>query len=77
MKPGKHVPLSSTYLYYNANGETGVDRRLGLCPGRLCLSRYDGAGRKTVESVFRVAPNISQRGRAETGDNLYSTTFFH
>ncbi|MCX7722211.1 MAG: DUF6531 domain-containing protein, partial [Verrucomicrobiae bacterium] len=64
-------------FYYNRNGELEWYDGPRSNPEDFIWFDYDGAGRKTVEIRWRSRAKQDGSGvEAETGDNLYATTFF-
>lgn len=69
--------LSGDYSYYNDNGELVWSDGPRYNPEDYVWRDYDGAGRRTTEIRWRSRTKADGSGvEAETGDNLYSTTFF-
>jgi RHS repeat-associated protein len=71
------VPASTEYYYYNENGELNWYDGPRSNPEDYVWYDYDGAGRKIQEIRWRSRAKADGSGvEAETGDNLYATTFF-
>ncbi len=75
-EPGRSIPLAWGYSYYNENGELTWSDGPRFDPEDYVWRDYDGAGRKTVEIRWLTRARPDGTGvQAETGDNLYATTF--
>jgi RHS repeat-associated protein len=71
------APLSTEYFYYNGNGELTWYDGPRYEPEDYVWRDYDGAGRKTEEIHWRSRAKADGSGvEAETGDNLFATTFY-
>ena len=68
------VPSAWNYYYYNENGELTWEDGPRFDPEDYSWRDYDGAGRKTEETVWRSRAMADGSGvEAETGDDLYAT----
>lgn len=66
-----------TYNYYNDNGDLVWTDGPRFNPEDYIWRDYDGAGRKIQEIHWRSRAKADGSGvQAETGDNLYATTFY-
>jgi RHS repeat-associated protein len=73
---GASLPASWEYSYYNENGEPTWSDGPRFDPEDYVWRDYDGSGRKTQEIRWRSKANSTGTGvEAESGDNLYVTTF--
>lgn len=73
---GEGVPMAWDFSYYNENGEVTWTDGSRFNPEDYIWRDYDGAGRKTQEIHWRSRAKSDGTGvEAETGDNLYATTF--
>ena len=69
--------LARETFYYNPNGELEWYDGPRSNPDDLIWFSYDGAGRKVQQIQWRSRAKADGTGiEAETGDNLYATTFF-
>lgn len=73
---GQSAPMAWDFSYYNENGELTWTDGSRFDPEDYVWRDYDGAGRKTQEIRWRSRGKIDGSGvEAETGDDLYATTF--
>jgi RHS repeat-associated protein len=73
---GTTVPLTWDYSYYNPNGDLVWSDGPRFDPEDYIWRDYDGAGRLCSEIRWRSRAKVDGSGvEAETGDNLYSTSF--
>jgi len=74
---GQSIPLAWEYSYYNQNGQVTWYDGPRFNPEDYSYRDYDGAGRKYVEIRWRTRGKQDGGGvEAETGDNLYATSFY-
>ena len=72
------VSLARETFYYNRNGELEWRDGPATSPEDYTWYDYDGAGRKIQEIHWRARAKADGTGvEAETGDNLYATTFYN
>lgn len=70
------VPMAWEYFYYNDNGEITWSDGPRFDPEDYIWRDYDGAGRLTQSIRWRSRAKSDGSGvEAETGDNLYATSF--
>ena len=73
---GASLPMYQEYSYYNDNGELSWYDGPRYNPDDYIMYDYDGNGRKIQEIHWRSRAKADGSGvEAETGDNLYTTTF--
>lgn len=73
---GQSVPLAWDFSYYNENGELTWTDGPRFNPEDYAWRDYDGAGRPTQQIRWRSRGKSDGSGvEAETGYNLYATTF--
>lgn len=71
------TPVFSENIYYNENGDVTWYDGPRFNPEDYVWRDYDGGGRETQEIHWRSRAKADGSGvEAETGDNLYATTFF-
>ena len=74
--PGSSVPMQWEYRYYNDNGELTWSDGARYNPEDYVWRDYDGHGRQTQEIRWRSRAKSDGSGvEAETGDNLYATSY--
>lgn len=75
-EPGQSTPLTWDYSYYSANGDLIWTDGSRFNPEDYVWRDYDGEGRQIQEIRWRSRAKADGSGvEAETGDNLYATTF--
>jgi RHS repeat-associated protein len=74
---GQTSPVDWNYSYYDGNGELMWTDGARYNPEDYVWRDYDGAGRKIQEIHWRSRGKTDGSGvEAETGDDLYATTFY-